>query len=67
MRARQEVRVGRAGRIGLVATLWLAGCGGFGDGTLVEPDVVPTWEGEVEDLLAEHCTRCHVNRMVSDR
>lgn len=46
-------------------TLLLTGCPGFGDQTLddlVEPPATaPTWDNQVQQLLADNCAICHTD------
>ena len=49
-----------------VALVLLSGCPGIGDRTLAEltgtgGDEPPTWEGEIQAILADNCIRCHQN------
>lgn len=49
----------RKNSVGLGVALWIAGCGGFGDPISSSEGEPPTWDGEIQDLLADNCTGCH--------
>ncbi len=55
----------RSSYLPFALALALTGCPGFGDQTLedlVEPtDVAPTWNNQVQQLLADNCAGCHTD------